>query len=363
MNMIPVLIIGAFALVINQFPIKGYQDFITAFLNGFIAKLSDFINKATFGVLSVYMTYFISRAYMKIKADPQAITGGATIAALLSFFILAGVYLTPDGWGVGFGIDNMGPKSMFLAILTGLGASALYLALDKAFRKRKRYIFSVGADRDFNRILSTLFPIMIVALIFAFVNLSVIAIFGVDSFRSLLIKAFNGLFERLPAGFFKGFFFVFLSSVLWFFGIHGSDTLESVMETNFTNKLAENVNAVQAGLSPTNVLTKEFFDCFVLMGGCGATICLLIAILIFSKNRAHRGLGYMASFSMAFNINELMVFGLPIIFNPIMLIPFLTVPLVCYSVSYLAIATGIVPMVTSEEELSNVQTIKYGNCA
>ena len=159
-NMIPVLIIGAFALVINQFPIKGYQDFITSFLNGFIAKLSNFVNKATFGVLSVYMTYFISRSYMKIKADPQAITGGATITALISFFILAGAYL-PD-----FSIDNMGPKSMFLAILTGLGASALYMVFDKLFRKRKRYIFSVGADRDFNKMLSTLLPIVLVALIF-----------------------------------------------------------------------------------------------------------------------------------------------------------------------------------------------------
>ncbi|MBP5466077.1 MAG: PTS sugar transporter subunit IIC/EAL domain-containing protein [Clostridia bacterium] len=358
-NMIPVLIIGAFALVINQFPIKGYQNFITTFLDGFIAKLSNFVNKATFGVLSVYMTYFISRSYMKIKADQHAVDAGATIAALLSFFILAGVYLNTDGaegvsftadeWKrLTFGIDNMGPKSMFLAILTGLGASALYLAFDKMFRKRKRYVFSIGADRDFNRMLSTLFPIVLVALIFAFVNLIVIEIFGVDSFRSLLVKAFNALFANIPEGFFKGFFFVLLSSVLWFFGIHGSDTLESVMENDFTKKLANNITAVQVGEMPTEVLTKEFFDCFVLMGGCGATICLLIAILIFSKNRAHRGLGYTASFSMAFNINELMVFGLPIILNPIMLIPFLAVPLLCYSVSYLAIATGIVPMITSE---------------
>ena len=347
-NMIPVLIIGAFALVINQFPIKGYQDFITTFLGGFIAKVSDFINKATFGVLSVYMTYSISRSYMKIKADPHAVHSGAIVAALLSFFILAGVYLTETQWGVNFSTDNMGPKSMFLAIITGLGASALYLAFDKMFRKRKRYVFSMGADRNFNRVMTTLFPIVLVALIFAVINFAVIAVFDVDSFRSLLAEAFESLFARIPDGFFKGFFFVLLSSVLWFFGIHGSDTLESVMANNFTGKYALNAAAIEAGEIPTEVLTKEFFDCFVLMGGCGATICLLIAILIFSRNRAHRGLGYTASFSMAFNINELMVFGLPIIFNPIMLIPFLTVPLVCYSVSYLAIATGIVPMITSE---------------
>ena len=343
-NMIPVLIIGAFALVINQFPIQGYQNFITTFLDGFIAKLSDFVNKATFGVLSVYMTYSISRSYMKVKADDQSVHGGAVFAALAAFFILAGVYLTTENgeWEANFSIANMGPKSMFLALLTGIGASALYLALDKFFRTRKHYIFTGGADREFNRMLAMLFPIAIVVVVFAFVNLSVIAIFGVDSFRSLLAEAFNSFFAILPDGFFKGFIFVLLSSVLWFFGIHGSDTLEGVMSESFTLHLAENQ------IAPTHVLTKEFFDCFVLMGGCGTTICLLIAILIFSKNRARKGLGYTATFPMLFNINELMVFGLPIILNPIMLIPFLLTPLVCYSAAYLAIYTGLVPIITHE---------------
>jgi hypothetical protein len=141
---------------------------------------------------------------------------------------------------------------------------------------------------------------------------------------------------------------VFASSVLWFFGIHGSDTLEGVMETYFTPQLSANQAAVATGGVPTQIVTKEFFDCFVLMGGCGATICLLIAILLFSRNRARRGLGYAAAFPMIFNINEMMVFGLPIIFNPIMLIPFLVVPLACYTIAYLAISAGLVPMITSE---------------
>lgn len=341
-NMIPVLIIGAFALLIKTFPVDGYQHFITTFADGFIYSLFDLIYAATFGVLSVYMTFSISRSYMKVKADPQAVNGGAVVASLIAFFIMAGAYLPT------FSTDNMGPKSMFLAIITGLGASALYLAFDRLFRRRKHTIFSSGADREFNRMLASFFPILCVAVIFALINQLVISISEHDSCRSLLAAAFDAMFAHMPNGFFKGFFFVFLSSILWFFGIHGSDTLETVMQTHFTPGLGANQAAIAAGLAPDTVLTKEFFDCFVLMGGCGATICLLIAILIFSRNRAQRGLGYTATFPMIFNINELMVFGLPIILNPIMLVPFLAVPLVCYSVSYLAIATGIVPMITAE---------------
>ena len=349
-NMIPVLIIGAFALIIKELPIPAYTDFIKTFGGGWIYSLFNLINSATFGVLSVYMTFSISRSYMKIKADAQAVNGGAIVASLIAFFILSGAYL--DGFGTNG--KGMGPQSMFLALITGLGASALYLAFEKLFRRRKYYLFSSGADREFNRMISTFFPIVCVVAVFAVINQAVISLFNlipnvdVDSVRSLLILAFDELFRPIPDGFFKGFFFVFLSSVLWFFGIHGSNTLETVMADHFTPGLEKNMNAVANGQAAQIILTKEFFDCFVLMGGCGATICLLIAILIFSRNRAHRGLGLTASFPMIFNINELMVFGLPIVLNPIMLIPFLTVPLVSYSIAYLALSTGMVPLIAHE---------------
>jgi len=340
-SMIPVLIIGAFALILKTFPVEGYQTFIQTFLDGFLLKLFDIVNSATFGVLSVYMTYAISRAFMKLQEDTNIVQSGAVFAALISFFILSGVYLE------GFSTDNMGPKSMFLAIITGLGASALYVFFFRLFSKRKRVLFSVGADREFNRMLATLPSIVVVSGIFALFNLLVMTITDEDSFRSLLAAAFNAFFSIIPNGFFKGLIFVFMSSVLWFFGIHGSDTLETVMQANFVDGLAANQAAVLAGSEPTVILTKQFFDCFVLMGGCGSTICLLIAILLFSKNRARRGLGFTATFPMIFNINELMVFGLPIVFNPIMLIPFLAVPLVCYSVAYAAMSMGIVPLITN----------------
>ena len=343
-NIIPVLTIGAFALILKTFPVDAYQKAITTFAGGFFLELFDLVYNATFGVLSVYMTYSISRSYFKLKADSDAVFAGAAISSLLSFFILAGANLES------FGTGNMGPKSIFLAILTGLGASALYLAFNRFFRTRRKTLFSSGADREFNRMLSMFVPIALVAICVALLNEIVIRIFNVDSFRGLLIHAFNRLFSHGKVGFFKGFFFVLLSSVLWFFGIHGSDTLEEVMQTYFAPGLAANQAAIAAGSTLTAVLTKEFFDCFVLMGGCGSAICLLIAILIFSRNRARRGLGLTATFPMLFNINELMVFGLPIIFNPIMLIPFLVVPLVCYSVSYLALSLGIVPLISNSVE-------------
>jgi lactose/cellobiose-specific phosphotransferase system IIC component len=341
-SMIPVLLIGAFSLTLKTFPVEAYQNAITAFADGFIPQFLELMYSATFGVLSVYMTFFISRSYVKLRAKPETVHGGACAASMISFFILAGANLSS------FGTNNMGPKSMFLALITGLGATELYVRLHSHYIGKRRFIFSGGADRDFNRMLTTIEPIAIVAIIVTLINTAIIRVFNVESSLALLAQAFNWIFSHGETGFFKGFFFVLLSSVLWFFGIHGSDTLEDVMQNFFATGLVRNQAAVSIGAAPSAVLTKEFFDCFVLMGGCGTTICLLVAILLFSKNWSHRGLGIAASFSMLFNINELMVFGLPIILNPIMMIPFLATPLVCYSVAYFALSSGLVPLITSE---------------
>ena len=343
-TMIPVLIIGAFALVLKSFPVPAYQDFITNVWGGAFLNFFNFIYTATFGVLSVYMTFCISRAYARLKVDQKIVTGGAILSSLLAFFMLSGSFLPT------FSLDNMGPKSMLVALIAGLGATALYMFFFRLLAKRPRQILSLGADYDFNRMLSTIFPILFTTLCFALANLVIVKAFNVDSFRDLYIKAMNAMFSVGETGFFKGFFFVLLSSLLWFFGVHGSDALEGVMQTYFAPGLEANQAAVAAGATPSVILTKQFFDCFVLLGGCGATICLLIAILAFSKSRARRGLGFAAAPSMIFNINELMVFGLPIIFNPIMLIPFLLVPIIFYSVSYAAMAWGIVPVIANSVE-------------
>lgn len=343
-NIIPILIIGAFALILQTFPVGAYQRFIARFAGGFPLTLFGTIFSATFGVLSVYMTISVSYAYMHHRSEPDVPVLGAICASLMSFFVLAGAYLPS------FSLDSVGPKSMILAILAGIGASALYHAIYLVFRRRRIQLYSAGSDREFNQMLGTIVPLALTSVIFAVMNGAIVYAFRVDSFRSLLAVAFDRPFSAIVGGFWKGFFFVFLSSLLWFFGIHGSDALESVMQTWFAPGLAANQAAVSVGAAPTNILTKQFFDCFVLIGGCGTTLCLLIAILLFSRDRARRGLGLAAAFPMLFNINELMVFGLPIIFNPVLLFPFIAVPLANYTVSYLALSAGLVPMITTEIE-------------
>jgi cellobiose-specific phosphotransferase system component IIC len=181
--LIPVLLIGAFALIIQTFPLKVYQDWIATFAGGFILKLANLVNSGTFGILSGYMTYSVSRSFMQRNANPDTETGGATIALLLSFFILAGAYLDD------FSLDCLGPKSMFLAIIAGLVSSALYLYIYHSFQKRRLVLYSPGADRHFNLMLSTAIPIVVVALVVAAFDTLLIDFFheiGCDCYQGYL---------------------------------------------------------------------------------------------------------------------------------------------------------------------------------
>ncbi len=340
-SLIPMLLVGAFALMMRSFPIEGYQSLLKSFANGFFDELLGLIYDATFGLLSLYMCISIGFHYASLKTDrAKSLTVACPLGSVACFVILTGIDLLTA--------DTLGPKGMFIAILSSLGASALLCVLLPRFKGRR--LLTEGADANLNNALDTVVPLAITISAFALANALLLLLSDGQTLRNLLLSLASGFFARIGNEFFSGLLFVLISSVLWIFGIHGSDVLQNVADMLFVPNIDINIGLVQNGQAPTEILTKQFFDVFVLMGGCGSTICLLIAILLFSKRRSNRNLAKMASFPMIFNINEIMVFGLPIIYNPAMVIPFLTVPILCFLTAYGAMAIGLVPVVTSALE-------------
>ena len=134
--------------------------------------------------------------------------------------------------------------------------------------------------------------------------------------------------------------YVFLNSLLWFSGIHGANVLQPLM-----------AHLNEMSFATGGFVNETFLGAFVFIGGSGATFSLILAILLFSKNKALRLLSY-ASIPIAFlNINELLLFGLPIILNPRTLIPFLSVPLINLLTSYMAISFAWVAAPTPDIQM------------
>ncbi|MDD7305270.1 MAG: PTS transporter subunit EIIC, partial [Peptoniphilaceae bacterium] len=141
---------------------------------------------------------------------------------------------------------------------------------------------------------------------------------------------------------------VFFNSFFWFLGIHGGNTVNQIINPVWLANLDANVAAHQAGKALPHIINSPFMDNFVYIGGSGATIGLVIAIALLAKNHKSSKLSKtMAPLTLVpgfFNINEPTMFGLPVVLNFTLLIPFILAPIANVIISYLAMSLGFVPL-------------------
>ncbi len=342
-TLIPVLMIGSFFLVAESIPIDGYQNVISTWNNGVLLHIFNGIYNTTFGMLSIYTAgmvgYHYGNLYGNLNSGRDRNYGHATLMVSLGgYFVLSGVpHVT---------VDVFGPKGMFTAIVSACIASRLFLWMFRHIHHKT--LLTDGADVRLGMAIQTIFPAAMTIGIFVVVNMVILKVFDVSSVYELIIRTINGIFTYINGDLWRGLCFVIASSVLWFFGMHGSNMLDGVSHEILSKATEKNMQLVAQGKEATEILTKQVIDFFVLLGGCGATMCLLVALLIFSKRSNTKQMAKFSVFPMLFNVNEIMVFGLPIIYNATLLIPFLCTPVVCFLITYVSMKTGLVPLVTQD---------------
>ncbi len=266
-------------------------------------------------------------------------------------FILPVVSVSTFLIAVGFGTDtfnilSFGSSGMFTAILCSTLSSVLYLYIEKAlihYFKPIRFMTD-SSDPRFNQAIAAIIPLISVDLLFMIIKYLISANTDYYDFWVLSINIFNKIFDNIGENFWSSLLYVFITNLLWFFGIHGSDALGTINGHIFVPADKANVLAVMSGKIPVHIYTKTLFDVFTLIGGCGTLLSLLIAILLFSRQKSSRSVAKLSLLPVIFNINEIMVFGLPIIYNPSLLIPFILVPVVSFLISSAAMASGLVPV-------------------
>ena len=342
--LIPVLVIGSMALMLKSFPIDAYQDFIGTFCNGVIANFFSLIYSATFGILSVYVSISISISYTQQIGKDNRHTLGPMIASLVAFFIFSGTF---DNGALQ--TESLGAAGMFTAVIGSLFASWLYDFLSKKMKRSMR-LFTEGDDEVFRNTLFALSPTAIVAVAAAVINSLSILIFDGNNIHMAFSSGIASIFEGLGRNLGSVLLFEFVAQFLWFFGIHGNNVLEPVCQDLFTPAMDINQQLVEQGMAATEIHSKTFLDVFINVGGSGSVMCLLIAIMVFSHRRSNRKLGMMAAIPGFFNISEIITFGLPIVFNPIFIIPYLLVPMVLGITSTLAVEIGLVPVAINHVE-------------
>lgn len=326
----PLMILGALAVMINNLPIDGFQNFMNGIFGGESWKgFGAAVWSGTFGVLSVFIAFLVAYNLANHYKKDAVATGVVSVA---SFFTL------------GAATSGMNSSGLFIALIVGIIVAEIFTRL----LGNEKLVINMpdGVPPAVARAFASLLPAMITISIFGLFT-AILAGLGVTdmfaSFYALVQEPFMGLANSYGSA----LFIAFITPFLWFFGIHGANLIDPFMQTINAPAIEANAAAVSAGKDAPYIVNKPFFDSFVNMGGTGVTIALIIAIyLVGRKNKQLMVVNNLSAAPGLFNINEPLLFGLPIVLNPIMFIPFIITPMVCVTIAYFSTKLGLVPAAT-----------------
>lgn len=340
----PLVIVGSIFLLIANFPIPGWSEFFSKiFGNGWESNFTN-VSRATFSVIAILTCVGTGYAYAR-ELKGEKIQGA--IISLVAFIILMPTRIPYEGAkGPGtisaLGFEYIGTNGIFLALVVSLTSVLLFTWVYK-----KGWVIKMppGVPPAVCDSFAALIPSAIV--IFAFFLVRILI--GMTSFET----AHNLIYKLLQAPL-KGagntlaaqVVYQFASTFLWFFGINGPAVTNTVFSPIFKVLTVENLEAFQAGAALPNIYTSTFSDFFGNFGGGGSTLSLVILMLVLCKSKRIKQLGQLSIVPGIFGINEPIIFGLPIVLNPILIIPFLLVPVMNTVLSAIVTQLGIIPYTT-----------------
>lgn len=342
----PLLVIGSMFMLVSNFPIQPWIDFLrkTTFHGSSIASYFSNVTNATFSIMAIFAIMGIGYNYAKQeKVNP--IFGAAS--ALVSWFILMPFTTAykPEGATEAIQIasvplDWVGSRGIFIGILCAIFAVKIYKWVEK---KGWTIKMPKGVPPTVGQSFASLFPMGMVIVVFFFVRI----IFSLTPWDN----AFNFIYTILQMPLQKvgdtlgAMIGVYLfAHILWFFGIHGTNITDTIFRPILYALSAENLQALQAGQKLPHIINTQFQDLFATYGGAGSTLSLLIAMYLFCNSKRIKELGKISIVPGIFGINEPIIFGLPVVLNPTIAIPFIFVPMINIIISYVTMAIGMVPI-------------------
>lgn len=317
-SVVPLTIIGGLFMVFSYLPVPGWEQKVEKYL-----PLLQVPVTATFGLLAVFVCFAIGYDLGK-RFKQEAITSGmlATVVFLLIQVDLKEQTLTMAG---------LGSQGLFTAILV-----ALFSVRVQKFMLDHGAVIKMPASvpEAVQESFLSLTPMIVLVLFFWTIRF----VLGVD-INAVVQGAFKPLvygLDTLPGI----LLYAFLVTMLWSVGINGDNTMDAIVLPVFTQYLAANVAAMQAGTALPHVTANGFFTTFANVGGTGATIALAL-VLLNSRDPGYRKVSRLSLPTQVFQINEPIFYGMPIVLNPIFMVPYVLSALALTAGSYLLMDWGI----------------------
>ena len=321
---VPFIIVGSFGSMLNILVsgANGLAQWVPWLSN--LSPAFTAINFVTISCMSLPIAFLIGYKLAEKENLPQLESG---LIGLLSYLAVCPNTISTVVEGLkdpvvvnGLGAGVIGAQGLFVSMIMSMVAVKFFGLLTNidAIKIKMPDSVPTGIVRSFN----ILIPIFIIITAFSVGG----CLFNTFTGNYLNVWIYNII--QLPlqalANTTGGILVLALvNQLFWFLGIHGGMVIEGVRGPLSAAGLAENISAVQAGGVATNILTRGFWTSFVVVGGGGITLSLLIAIFIFSKREDHKSIAKFSLIPGICGINEPVVFGLPLVLNPIFAIPFI----------------------------------------
>lgn len=348
----------AFQVIMPMFILAGIGTLLNsvifpALTNGsLLAKLQVFgtlISNATLNISAMLVAPMIS--YYLAKARKFDSPMSAVIVTIGSLFAIMpivnqatikGTEKMAEVTGV-VTFDKIGTNGMFAGIIIGFVATEIFIKLSKL--KALKINLGQGIPPAVATSFELMIPIFITILIICLVSTLLVDLWN-TSVIDFITMAIQKPLTKVGNSFI-GFTFLFaLANFVFSIGIHPSTITSSIMKAPLMVAMNENMTAAAAGRQAPNIINYSFRLVFGQMGGTGATLGLLIAILLFTKYKPFKQVSKLALAPAIFNINEPIVFGLPVVFNVSLMIPFVLGPIIGTTIGYVMTAIGFIRPLT-----------------
>jgi len=320
----PLLILGAFALIVVCFPIPSWIDFMESVGWDEDGEIVGILLGATFGIMALVASFGVASSLAKSynKKDGTPIDGiPAGVLAIAALFII----VQEDGFG---------SENLFVAMLVAIATAEVYrLFIQKDWTIKLPDSVPEAISRQF----IALFPGLVVLGV-AWLAIAVPMYFtDYGTAAAWLNEGLFSFLRNVGGSYPFTLFGTFLEHLLWCFGLHGS----AIVIFPFFEPIF--LDAIDSG----SIITWCFYENGIWIGGSGATLPVVIYMLVFAKSRLLKDVGRIAIGPGLFNINEPVTFGLPVVLNPILMIPFILTPMVLVTIMYFGTAWGIFPILTN----------------
>lgn len=338
----PLLIIGSIFLILANFPIEAVTNALEA--SG-IKGVLDQAYGATFNISAMIAAIGIAYNYVKSEGL-EPLNGGITSLAV--FLLLQPSTITTESGEVVSGVINKtwtAGQGMIGAIIIGLLVGALYSWF---LKKDIRIKMPAGVPQGVSNAFSALIPAGAIVLIATILH----GIFSL-AFNTTTMEAIYNIIQTPLQGMTDSLggaiIMCFMVPFLWFFGVHGSTIVGGIMSGLLQANTLDNQAIIDRGLELTianggHIVTQQFFDQYINVTGAGLTIGLVLYMVTMAKSQQLKTLGRLELVPALFNINEPILFGIPVVMNPILVVPFIAMPVISCIIEYVALALGICPL-------------------